>query len=252
MTASRRRRGCWTEFTLSRWLKAMSENAPDLIVADDERVIRQSIVGLLESNGYAVRAARNGEEALRLYRERRPDLMLLDVMMPKGDGYEVCETVRQTDVDTPVLFLTALDSDKNELRGLDAGADVYIPKTVSNDVLLARIAAAIRRHRHDEPTGDFDFANWHVEAAKLAMRRKNGSPVSLNEREVALLRWFAAHPGEVFSRDFLFTRFWGASFEGCDNTLTVAIGRLRTKLGDDAESLVVIRGSGYSFRLKGR
>ena len=228
----------------------MSESASDLIVADDERVIRQSIAGLLESNGYGVRAAKNGEEALRLYRERRPDLLLLDVMMPKGDGYEVCETIRKTDVDTPVLFLTALDSDRDELRGLDAGADVYIPTTVSDEVLLARLAAAIRRHRRDEPTGDFDFAGWRVDPAKLAMRRKGGASVSLNERELALLRWFAMHPGEVFSRDFLFTRFWGVDFEGCDNTLTVAIGRLRTKLGDDAESLVVIRGSGYSFRVK--
>ena len=223
----------------------------NIIVADDERVIRQSISGLLEKNGYAVRAAKSGEEALRLYQEERPDLMLLDVMMPKGNGYEICETIRKTDVETPVLFLTALDSDQDELKGLGVGADAYIFKTVSEEVLLARIAAAIRRHRHDEPTGDFDFADWHVDAAKLSMRRNPGEVVSLSEREVAILRWFAGHPGEVFSRDFLFTRFWGISFEGCDNTLTMTIGRLRAKLGDDAKALVVIRGSGYSFRASG-
>lgn len=220
----------------------------ELILADDERTIRTTLTGLLEANGYAVRAAKNGAEALRLHRERRPDLMLLDVMMPKMSGYEVCETVRRTDTETPVLFLTALDSDRDELRGLDAGADVYISKTVSDDVLLARIAAAIRRHRHDEPTGVFDFADWQVDPAKLSMRRKTGDAVLLTEREVALLRWFAMHPDEVFSRDFLFTRFWGVDFRGADNTLTVALTRLRAKLGETAEAFVAIRGSGYVFR----
>ena len=222
--------------------------AADIIIADDERVIRQSVAALLEASGFAVRAAKDGEEALRLYRERRPDLMLLDVMMPKGNGYEVCEAIRKTDVGTPVLFLTALDSDRDELRGLDVGADIYIPKTVSDEVLLARIAAAIRRRRHDEPTGDFDFADWHVDPSKLSMRWKDGGTVSLGEREVALLRWFAQHPGEVFSRDFLFTRFWGASFEGNDSTLSIAIMRLREKLGDSASGLKSVRGSGYVWR----
>lgn len=223
----------------------------NIILADDERLIRQSLVGLLEANGYSVRAGKNGEEALRLYQEQRPDLMLLDVMMPKGNGYEICEAIRKTDVETPILFLTALDSDVDELKGLGVGADAYISKTVSNEVLLARIAAAIRRHRHDEPTGDFDFADWHVDPAKLSMRQKTGESVALNEREIALLRWFAAHPDEVFSRDFLFAKFWGVDFEGCDNTLTVAIGRLRAKLGADADLLGVIRGSGYMLRLGG-
>ena len=221
---------------------------PDVILADDERVVRLSISALLESSGFAVRVARNGEEALRLYRERRPDLMLLDVMMPKGNGYEACETIRRTDVDTPVLFLTALDSDVDELKGLGVGADDYISKTVSNDVLLARIAAAIRRRRHDAPTGDFDFASWHVEPAKLSMRRKSGGDMALNERELALLRWFAGHPNEVFSRDFLLTRFWGAAFDGSDSTLSIAILRLREKLGADAAGLKSVRGSGYVWR----
>ena len=219
-----------------------------IIVADDERVIRQSLAKLLETNGYSVRLAKNGEEALRLYHEQRPDLMLLDVMMPKGDGYEVCKTIRKTDVETPVLFLTALDSDVDELRGLDAGADIYIPKTVSDEVLLARIAAAIRRHRHDEPTGDFDFAGWHVDPAKLSMRRKTGDAVMLSEREVAMLRLFAGHAGEVFSRDFLETRFWGVDFEGGDSALKLTIFRLREKLGAAGDRIQSVRGSGYVFR----
>ena len=220
----------------------------DIILADDERPVRRSLVGLLEGADYAVRAAKDGEEALRLYRERRPDLMLLDVMMPKGSGLEVCEAVRKTDVDTPVLFLTALDSDVDELRGLGVGGDVYIAKTVSDEILLARIAAAIRRHRQVEPTGDFDFADWHVEPAKLAMRRKTGPSVPLGEREVALLRWFAMHPDEVFARDFLVTRFLGADFDGYDEMLYTIVSRLREKLGKTASGLKTVRGSGYVWR----
>lgn len=220
----------------------------DIILADDERPVRRSLVVLLEGAGYAVRTAKDGEEALRLYRERRPDLMLLDVMMPKGSGLEVCEEVRKTDIDTPVLFLTALDSDVGELRGLGVGGDDYIAKTVSDEILLARIAVAIRRHRPVEPTGDFDFADWHVEPAKLAMRRKTGLSVVLGEREVALLRWFATHPGEVFSRDFLFTRFWGVDFDGVDETIYTIVSRLRKKLGKAASGLKTVRGSGYVWR----
>lgn len=222
--------------------------AATIILADDERLIRQSLVGLLEANGYSVRAGKNGEEALRLYQEQRPDLMLLDVMMPKGNGYEICETIRKTDVETPILFLTALDSDVDELKGLGVGADTYISKTVSNEVLLARIAAAIRRHRHDEPTGDFDFADWHVDPSKLSMRQKAGELVALSEREVALLRLFAGRSGEVFSRDFLETKFWGVDFAGGDSALKLTIFRLREKLGRSGALIQSVRGSGYVFR----
>ena len=218
----------------------------DILLAEDERVVRKSLKRLLEANGYAVRAASDGERALALYRERRPDLLLLDVMMPRRDGLSVCKAVREVDVETPVLFLTALDSDADELRGLGVGADAYVAKTVSEEVLLARVAAAVRRRR-GMPTGDFDFAGWRVESARLAMRRV-GAEAALTEREVAMMRWFAQHPGEVFSRDFLTTRFWGIDFEGGDNALTVALGRLKAKLGDAAAALVTLRGSGYVFR----
>lgn len=221
----------------------------ELILADDERVLRTSLARLLERNGYLVRTATNGEEALRLYRERRPGLMLLDVMMPNGSGLEVCRAVRKVDADTPVIFLTALDSEADELKGLGVGADGYISKLVSNEVLLARIAAAVRRHRHEEPTGDFDFAAWHVDPAGLSMRRPDGDAVSLSEREVAMLRWFAGHAGEVFSRDFLETKFWGVDFEGGDSALKLTIFRLREKLGADGDRIQTIRGSGYVFRL---
>ena len=221
---------------------------PEILIVDDERTVRESFKSLFEREGFSVRTASDGAKALAAFAEKKPDIVLLDVMMPKMSGYEVCARIRKTDVETPVLFLTALDSAQNELRGLEAGADLYVPKTVPDEVLLGRIAALMRRQRHDAPTGDFDFAGWHVDPAKLSMRRKAGKPVALNEREVALLRLFARHPGEVFSRDFLLTRLWGISFDGNDSTLSIAILRLREKLGETAAGLKSVRGSGYVWR----
>lgn len=220
----------------------------EILIADDERVLREGLKAMLLGEGHAVRTARDGEDALRKISERAPDLVLLDVMMPKMNGYDVCGTIRQTDVETPILFLTALDSDVDELKGLGVGADDYISKTASNEILLARIAAAVRRHRHEEPTGDFDFADWRVEPARQSMRLGAGDAVALREREVALLRWFAGHPGEVFTRDFLFAKFWGVSFDGNDSTLSIAILRLREKLGESAAGLKAVRGTGYVWR----
>ena len=117
----------------------------EILVAEDESAIREGLCALLESEGYTVRAAVDGEDALRLFRECRPDLVLLDVMMPKKNGYAVCSEIRSSDQDVPILFLTAKDGDSDELRGLTLGADDYISKTSSQPVLLARIAAVLNR-----------------------------------------------------------------------------------------------------------
>ena len=219
----------------------------EILLADDDRTIRQSLTGLLADAGYVVRTAKDGREALDLYRERRPDLLLLDVMMPKSSGYDVCAEIRQTDSDTPIVMLTALDAETCELQGLDAGADGYVVKTVSGKVLLARIAAVLRHASPEAPQGRFDFAGWHVDPASLNMVR-GGTEQAITERELAMMRWFAMHPGEVMSRDSLSTRFWGMDFDGGENALTMAIGRLRRKLGRAASALVSVRGSGYVFR----
>ena len=220
----------------------------EILLADDERIIRNSLRAMLEANGYSVRSAADGREVVELHRKKRPDLILLDVMMPVLDGYAACREIRKTDSSTPVIFLTALDSDIDELRGLHSGADSFTPKTVSQDVLLARIAAAIRRHRREEPRGDFIFAGRRVKPESCAMYGSDGTEVTLTEREIALLRFFAMHPGEVCSRDFLCTKLWGRDFNGTDNALTVAIGRLREKLGADGGVIEALRGIGYLYR----
>lgn len=219
-----------------------------ILLADDERVLRQALTARLSGAGYGVRAARDGEEALALFRAEKPDLVLLDVMMPRLSGYEACRRIRETDADVPILFLTALEAEADQLRGLGVGADDYIFKTAPDAVLLARIAAALRRARAAPPDGDFDFGTWRVEARKLEMRRASGERTPLKERELAILRLLAEHPGEVFSRDFLVTRFWGVDADITDNALSVYLFGLREKLKDEGRALETVRGVGYAYR----
>ena len=222
----------------------------DILLADDERAVRRFLKEVLEGRGYAVRTAANGDQALGLYRARRPDLLLLDVMMPGKGGFEVCEAVRREDPETPVVFLTALDSEADEIRGLGVGADAYVAKSASEDVLLARIAAALRRGAG--AAADFAFGGWRVKPLRLAMCDGSGAEVSLSEREVSILRAFAAHPGEVFSRDALLTRFWGRASRTGESAVNVALFKLRAKLGADGGGIEAVRGVGYAYRPRRR
>ena len=218
----------------------------DIILAEDERVIRQAITDLLEDAHFSVRAACNGEEALALYREQRPDLMILDVMMPKKDGFSVCREIRENDPLTSVIFLTQLDAERSELEGLKAGGDTYIPKTVSREVLLARIQASLRRRTRPDDE-EFYFASWRVNPAMKTITSADGASCVISKREAALLRLFALYPGEVFSRDFLLEKFWGPKYEGSDSPLTVAIMRLREKLDADGVKITSVRACGYAY-----
>lgn len=222
----------------------------EILIAEDESAIREGLCALLESEGYSVRAAVDGEEALHLFREHRPDLVLLDVMMPKKNGYAVCSGIRSSDQVVPILFLTAKDGDSDELRGLTLGADDYISKTSSQPVLLARIAAVLNRARRtgDSSTGDFDFAGCHVDVARFRLESPAGERVELTLREIEVLRYLGSHPDEILSRDFLLTRFWGVNFDGNESTLSTAIRRLREKLGDVGRQIESVYGYGYRFR----
>ena len=225
--------------------------AHEILVADDEPAIRDGLCALLESEGSLVSAAADGPEALRLWRERRPSLILLDVMMPRLNGYAVCAEVRREDPSVPILFLTAKDGEADELRGLSTGADDYISKTAPESVKLARIAAALRRVKSAPPPVAFDFGACRVDASRMIISLPDGSSHEISPREVEMLRCFLAHPGEVLSRDFLLTRFWGVDFDGGDAALTVAIHRLREKLGLDARLVETVSRQGYRLVASG-
>ena len=223
----------------------------EILLAEDEAAIREGLAVLLEGENYAVRVAADGEEAVSLFSSRRPDLVLLDVMMPRKNGYAACAEIRARDAAVPILFLTAKGGDAEELRGLSLGADDFVAKTSSPQVLLARIARVLQRIRavrEDEPGGDFDFAGWRVDTARLRLVSATGPGPELSVREVELMRLLVRHPGEVFSREALLARFWGASFDGNEAALSTAISRLRGKLGAGAACLEAVWGCGYRYR----
>ncbi len=223
----------------------------EILLVDDERTLLTTLAARLESAGYVVRTAPNGEAALFLYRDRRPDLVLTDVMMPRMGGMELLKAIRARDDATPVIFLTAYAAEADELKSLHLGADDYLEKTLSDSLLLARIAAALRRARppaEEDAADGFAFAAWRVFPKGFSMRGEAGATVALTDRELALLKTFAAHPGEALSRAFLLDRIWGRGADVADGSLSVAIRALREKLGASASAVATVHGLGYVYR----
>ena len=220
--------------------------AAEILLAEDEPALREGLAALLASEGHLVRTAADGAEALARFREKRPDLVLLDVMMPRRNGWEVCQAIRQMDGNVPILFLTVKDTPEDELRGFGAGADDYIVKTAPEAVKLARVAAALRRTRPLK-TAVFAFGAGQVDAVNGRFAQ-GGRRIELSLREVEILRWFNSHPNETFSRDELLARFWGRDFAGDEQTLSVALHRLRTKLGSSGACIHAVYGKGYLYR----
>ncbi len=227
----------------------MSEKR-EILLVDDERTLLTTLAARLESAGYVVRTAADGEAALNLYRARRPDLVLTDVMMPRLDGMALLKAIRATDDATPIIFLTAYAAEADELKSLQLGADDYLEKTLSDSLLLARIAATLRRARPSAADAEegFAFAAWRVCPKGFSMRGESGATVALTDRELALLKVFAAHPGEALSRAFLLDRIWGRGADVADGSLSVAIRALREKLGASASALATVHGLGYVYR----
>ena len=235
----------------------------DVLVADDTRAIRRALAILLEEEGYEVRFAADGDEAIAEYGRKRPDLLLLDIMMPKKNGYQVLKRIRRDDPDLPVIFLSAKGSAADVALGLDLGSDDYLPKPFDGEVLVSRIRAVLRRARGaSAPSaakpaeasgssafalGDFDIGTHHVDAKRFAVSdsKGRGSPLSL--REIRLLSWFVAHPGEVASRDTLLNEVWGYGYSGTTRTLDQHILCIRKKLGRDAACIETVHGVGYRY-----
>lgn len=218
-----------------------------ILLADDEKSVREAIAAELSRAGYEVREARNGEEAVASARDNPPDIVILDVMMPAMNGIEACREIRSRLDDTPVLFLTALEGDENEIQGLEAGADGYIPKTASKEIILARVASAARRVAANPRAAEFDFGKWRVDPLCGRMKREGRKDVLLSTREIEMMRLFSSHPSELFSKEELLKRFWGADFDGQESALGQAVSRLRAKLGDEAWHVDTVYGTGTRF-----
>lgn len=228
----------------------MSERT--ILIVDDERKIRQLERAYLEKEGYRVVEAENGDEALEAARKQKPDLVVLDVMLPGVDGIEVLRQLRSF-TDVYVIMLTARSEEVDRLIGLSVGADDYMTKPFSPRELVARVKAVLRRDRGGRPAApSLEFDGLQIDEDRREVRR-NGAEVEVTALEFDLLAALASEPGRVFSRRQLLERVWGWDFFGDERVVDVHIRNLRKALDDDAARPSVIgtvRGVGYKFLLE--
>ena len=222
----------------------------DILIADDEQVARRAFRTLFEGEGYEVRTARDGEEALRKFSERRPDIVLLDVMMPRMNGISACAEIRKVDPLVPILFFTAMPSDVGAVRALGMGADDYIDKSKSPEELASRVAAALRRQRaHAAAAAEYRPGRIHVGKAVVdfsAMTIADGDAVSgMTRFESQLLRLLSSEPGRIFTYDEIMDAAHGSGYSGEDSAIHSAVYRLKAKLGASGALLVSERRIGY-------
>lgn len=223
-----------------------------ILVVEDEAAILTGLVDLLEGEGFQVFPARDGEEALRKYGQQKPDLILLDIMMPEKSGYEVCREIRKNDPLVSILMLTAKGQEVDKVVGLELGADDYIVKPFGVKELMSRIRAALRRARAKPLKPDDEliiFGDVCIDPKTLSGKKgKKEFPVT--EREIRLLRLFLSRDGEVVDRFTLLDEVWGVSYEGTTRTLDQHIVKLRQKIENNParpKYILTVHTVGYRF-----
>lgn len=227
----------------------------NILVVDDEEDIVQLLKYNLEKEGYSVTTALNGAKAIQAADGVHLDLIILDVMMPELDGFEVCRRLRATQAHatTPIVFLTARVGEFDEILGLELGADDYIQKPISPRVLLARVKSILRRSTEAIRTETLIMPEV-LAVGDLHINRQNytvkiqGRETFFPKKEFELLAFLASNRGKVFSRELLLNRIWGENVYVVDRTVDVHISKIREKLGDSGELIETVKGVGYRFR----
>ena len=227
-----------------------------VLIVEDEKAIVEILKFNLQREGYAVLEALDGEAGLELAQTRDPDLVLLDVMLPRMNGFDVCRTLREAGYAVPIIMLTAREEENDKVMGLESGADDYITKPFSMRELLARVKANIRRtemlaaRSAPAPKAAAGGGRIAIDTDQMAVY-KDGTPLDLTQREYELIKFLAAQPGKVFSREALMEHVWNyESYVGDVRAVDVAIRRLREKVEDDPASpqfILTRRGQGYYF-----
>ncbi len=223
----------------------MDQTARKVLIADDEPDIREFLQYNLSAEGYEVYTAKDGDETLDKAKRIQPDLIVLDVMMPKKSGVEVCQLLRSQSAfkDTIILMLTALNDDGSHIKGLENGADDYIGKPISPKVLVTRINALFRR-LHKPKAGVLTMDSISIDPEKFVVRVED-KEVSLAKKEFELLYLLAHRPGRVFLRNEILNQVWGNEVIVGDRTIDVHIRKIRQKLGIDC--ITTVKGVGYKF-----
>ena len=223
-----------------------------VLIVEDERAIVEILKFNLKREGYETMEALDGETGLRLALEGDPDLILLDVMLPKMNGFDICAEIRRAGKVTPVIMLTAREEETDKIFGLEAGADDYITKPFSMRELMARVKANMRRTYagEDREKAEAPSGGGLRVSKDNGMVYKNGHPLELSAREFDILCFLSAAPGRVFSREELMEQVWGYDYYGDLRAVDVAIRRLREKIEDEPASpryIITKRGMGYYF-----
>ena len=235
--------------------------AEKILVVDDEISLQETLAYNLKKQGYEVETVGEGTKALELAREIKPDLIILDVMLPGMDGFEICRILRQ-EMSTPVLMLTARDDEIDRVVGLEVGADDYLAKPFSMRELIARVKAMLRRVRLDREEASRDehgnnadkpevleFGNLRINITRREIT-VDDEVVAFKPKEYELLTFFAQHQGQVLSREFILERVWGWDFIGDSRTVDVHVRWLREKVEQDPSNpqrVITVRGAGYRF-----
>lgn len=229
----------------------MSEPKPRVLVVDDDRAVRDSLRRSLEFNGYDVVLAADGAEGLVAVGAQHPDVVVIDVMMPRLDGIETTRALRSAGNDVPILVLTARDAVGDRVEGLDAGADDYLTKPFALEELLARLRALLRRVVPDaDADGEvLSFADLTMDVASRDVAR-GGRAIELTRTEFTLLEMFLRRPRRVLDRSFILEEVWGYDFPTSANSLEVYVGYLRRKTEAEGEPRLIqtVRGVGYVLK----
>jgi two-component system alkaline phosphatase synthesis response regulator PhoP len=223
------------------------ETKRTILIADDEPDILEILNFNLESEGYEVIKATNGNEAVALAKKNKPDLIILDVMMPGKTGFEVCKILRSNNEfeKTIIIFLTALNDESTEIKGLETGGDDYITKPISPKVLISRVNALFRRIIKE--TGSIlQIGDLTIDREKYLVSLKN-EEIILARKEFELLELLASKPAKVFLRNEILDKVWGTEVIVGDRTIDVHVRKIRQKLGDDC--IVTVKGVGYKFKM---
>lgn len=233
----------------------MSAKPKKIVIVEDEPSLVFTLEDTLENEGYSVFVAETGDTAIDIVKDQKPDLMILDLMLPGMSGFDVCKKVRSMNYTFPIIILTARDQEIDKVTGLNIGADDYMTKPFGVKELLARIQARLRRserYSNNTPASEIDLGDIHIDLNKARAEHPDKGTIELTTREVELIRYLVAHANEPVSRDALLENVWRYEFSTNTRTVDVHISKLRSKIEtqpDDPQYLVTLHGVGYMLKI---
>lgn len=233
----------------------MSAKPKKIVIVEDEPSLVFTLEDTLENEGYSVFVAETGDTAIDIVKDEKPDLMILDLMLPGISGFDVCKKVRSMNYTFPIIILTARDQEIDKVTGLNIGADDYMTKPFGVKELLARIQARLRRserYSNNTPASEVDLGDIHIDLNTARAEHPDKGTIELTTREVELIRYLVAHANEPVSRDALLENVWRYEFSTNTRTVDVHISKLRSKIEtqpDDPQYLVTLHGVGYMLKI---